>query len=467
MAIDLQSYARRAVEWWGAGDAQHVVRDLCEEHGQRPRLTLPLPGGVWLPMIWVYPGTYLQGSPPDEHGRCENEGPQRKVTLTRGFWLGETPVTQAQWFAVMGNNPSRFQEAGNPEAPQRPVERVSWEDAVAFAKAVEVLHPGFGARLPTEAEWEYACRAGTATATYAGDLNTQGDLVAVLDGIAWYGANAEGGTHPVGQKRANPWGFHDMLGNVLEWCLDGAEDWSDPYEPGPVTDPMRGADPFGFHGVDPGTTSHEKTEAPTELSAGQGSAPPTPDCASPGGDDPFAECGAQATTTTPAGREQRTGMPTSSVSAPTAAHTSDSESAAGGDPPFALSADAPMEAMASMCGQHSATPTRGTGGTSTGETSGSESLRGDDPFAVSGECLVASPLDGCGQPPGLCESAESRAFETRSSDSAAPAGGEHKRRLLRGGRWAGANEPRSAYRYPCPSTLRSSDVGFRLSGVAC
>ncbi len=124
------------------------------------------------------------GSPETETGRWNNEGPQHPVTLTQGFWLGEVPVTQALWTAVMGENPSEFRDEA------RPVETVSWDDCQGFVKAVNEKVPGLDLRLPTEAEWEYVCRAGTTAATWAGDLEIKGlHNASRLDSIAWYGGN--------------------------------------------------------------------------------------------------------------------------------------------------------------------------------------------------------------------------------------------------------------------------------------
>ena len=169
--------------------------------------TLTLPGGVEMEMICVAPGSFTMGSPSSEEGRYDDET-QHRVTLTKGFWLGRYEVTQKQWQSVMGPNPSSFQGDSNP------VDNVSWNDCQEFVRKVNDAARrqfGGGARLPTEAEWEYACRAGTSGA-YAGTGR--------LDDMGWYWDNSGGKTHPVGQKRPNAWGFYDMHGNVYEWCSD-------------------------------------------------------------------------------------------------------------------------------------------------------------------------------------------------------------------------------------------------------
>ncbi len=178
--------------------------------------------GTGIEMLLVPPGTFMMGcSPSDQYGCDPDENPVHEVTLTQPFYLGRYEVTQAQWSAVMGSNPSHHQ--GYPDSPARPVENVSWTMIQAFESAT-------GFRLPTEAEWEYACRGGTATAFNNGsnDDSTLGDL-------AWYAANSNGQTHPVGQKMANNLGFHDMHGNVWERC----EDWYGPgfYAASPNIDP--------------------------------------------------------------------------------------------------------------------------------------------------------------------------------------------------------------------------------------
>lgn len=187
----------------------------------------PLARQVEQRMRWIPPGTFLMGSPEAERGRFDDEGPQHEVIVTRGFWLGETPVTQALWVAVMGENPSEFR-GERPDELERPVEQVSWDDCQVFLERLNVQVAGLAARLPTEAEWECACRAGTQGATWVGELSGE-EEAPELDAIAWYGGNSGGETHPVGRKAPNPYGLHDMLGNVYEWCQDAAEDRSKPY----------------------------------------------------------------------------------------------------------------------------------------------------------------------------------------------------------------------------------------------
>ena len=193
--------------------------------------TLTLPGGAKMEMIYVGPGSFMMGSPESEDGR-DNDETQHRVTLTKGFWLGKYEVTQSQWQSVMGNNPSYF------KSNDRPVENVSWEDCQQFIQKVNASAKqqlGGGARLPTEAEWEYACRAGTTTAYYWGNA-LNGDK-ANCDGNNPCGTTAKGQfkgeTTSVGSYGANPWGFFDMHGNVWEWC----QDWYGSYN-ADATDPQ-------------------------------------------------------------------------------------------------------------------------------------------------------------------------------------------------------------------------------------
>lgn len=162
---------------------------------------------------YIPPGRFRMGSPESEPGRWNDEGPRHTVELSEGYWLADTPCTQALWVSVMDNNPSQFVD------PKHPVENVSWDDCQEFLGRLNDRVPGLNARLPSEAEWEYACRAGTRGPTWVGDLD--GEIIArVLDPIAWYEGNSDGRTHPVGNKAVNPLGLYDMLGNVWEWCQD-------------------------------------------------------------------------------------------------------------------------------------------------------------------------------------------------------------------------------------------------------
>ena len=197
--------------------------------------TTPLSDSVGLDMVWCPPGTFIMGSPEDEIGGAGET--QHQVTLTKGFWIGKYPITQAQYKAVIGSNPSLYVNDNNP------VECVNWYEATNFcAKLTEFersagrLPDGYRYTLPTDAQWEYACRAGTTTALNSGKNLTNKDSCPNMDEVGWYQSNSGGHPHPVGQKLPNAWGLYDMHGNVWEWCLDY---WvSDSYpDNNPVIDP--------------------------------------------------------------------------------------------------------------------------------------------------------------------------------------------------------------------------------------
>ena len=183
-------------------------------------MQIEIKDGVIMTFCWIPPGKFTMGSPSNEEGRSDDEN-QVEVILIKGFWMAKTEVTQAQWEAVMGSNPSRFKGAN------LPVENVSWNDVQDFLKKVNRIAGKSDGRkmvLPTEAQWEYAARAGE-DGPYSGGA---------IGEVAWYDANSDGRTHPVGTKNPNAWGLHDMHGNVWEWCAD----WYDAGLPG-------GTDPSG------------------------------------------------------------------------------------------------------------------------------------------------------------------------------------------------------------------------------
>ena len=172
-------------------------------------------------------GTFTMGSPSSELGRDGDET-QHQVTLTQPFYMQTTEVTQAQWEAVMGSNPSWFSGCST-----CPVEQVSWNDAQDYIAQVNLMGDGTYS-LPTEAQWEYAARAGSTTAFYNGGITGAGcDYDQNLNAIGWYCYNSGSETHPVAGKAPNAWGLYDMSGNVWEWCAD----WWGSYSPSAVTDP--------------------------------------------------------------------------------------------------------------------------------------------------------------------------------------------------------------------------------------
>lgn len=181
--------------------------------------------------VYIPGGSFVMGSPEDEWRRNENEY-QHKVTLTQGFSMQTTEVTQGQWKKVMGDNPSHFLNCGD----SCPVENVNWYQVQDFIKKLNEMENTKSYRLPTEAEWEYACRAGGKSAFGSAEIESECKECGYsnqLDQVGWYFRNSDQGTHPVGQKKPNAWGLYDMHGNVWEWC----QDWHGKYPFHSVTDP--------------------------------------------------------------------------------------------------------------------------------------------------------------------------------------------------------------------------------------
>ncbi|MCI5146596.1 MAG: formylglycine-generating enzyme family protein, partial [Candidatus Electrothrix sp. AR3] len=189
-------------------------------------------------LVYIPAGCFMMGSSPDDEGHQKNEGPVHEVCLN-AFWMGKYQVTQGQWQKIMGQNPAKFQKGD-----KYPVEQVSWDDVQSFLKKLN-KKSGKGYRLPTESEWEYACRANGSSKYSGGDD---------LDALGWYYKNSGHSTHPVGKKKANAFGLHDMSGNVWEWCHDwyGADYYAsspkdNPTGPNSGTDRvLRGGYYFGY-----------------------------------------------------------------------------------------------------------------------------------------------------------------------------------------------------------------------------
>lgn len=194
-----------------SGDVVFEVFAVAESNN----LKGPLTG---MEFVKIPAGSFVMGSPSNESYRDNDEGPQRTVHI-KSFYMMTTEVTQKMWFEVMGNHPSNW------KGDNLPVDQVSWNACHDFIKKLNARYPGKNFRLPTEAEWEYACRAGTTTRFYSG--NSESDLARA----GWYIGNSGSKTHPVGQKVPNAWGLYDMHGNVWEWC----EDWyHDSYQNAPT-----------------------------------------------------------------------------------------------------------------------------------------------------------------------------------------------------------------------------------------
>jgi formylglycine-generating enzyme required for sulfatase activity len=192
-----------------------------------------LTNSLGMKLVLIPAGSFQMGSPANEEGGHADEV-QHEVKLTKSFYLGATEVTQGQYLKVIGKNPSNFQKGTvrNDDTSDYPVESITWQNAVDFCRKLNELPEekaaGRSYRLPTEAEWEYACRAGMSGPFNATDEPEQ------LHHIAWYQTSSENSTHPVGELNPNAWGLHDMHGNVWEWCHDH---FQNRYEKEAVTDP--------------------------------------------------------------------------------------------------------------------------------------------------------------------------------------------------------------------------------------
>jgi formylglycine-generating enzyme required for sulfatase activity len=196
------------------------------EQGSPRELSVDLGGGVKLEMVLIPAGEFLMGLPDSDKDASTYEKPRHRVRITKPFYLGKHPLTQEQWEAVMGNNPNAYR------MPKHPVEQVSWHDCRQFLDKLNRRGNPVGKfQMPSEAQWEYACRAGSTTSYCFGDDESK------LGQYAWYGAHFEAPpvTHPVGSKKPNAWGLYDMHGHVLEWCAD----WYDAgyYARSPTEDP--------------------------------------------------------------------------------------------------------------------------------------------------------------------------------------------------------------------------------------
>ena len=222
-----------------AQDASNTWTDpSARTPGQRFYRAVSVPAPADTNLVFIQPGTFTMGSPTSEAERDVTYETQHTVTISRGFWMEKFLVTQGDYLSVVGSNPSYFTSAnGYSDDLTRPVETVGWSDATNYCALLTAQELTGGRiptnsvyRLPTEAEWEYACRAGTTTRFYYGDDLAYTDLV----NYAWYAGNNSNTTHPVGQKLPNAWGLYDMAGNVFEWC----QDWYGPYPGGSVTDPQ-------------------------------------------------------------------------------------------------------------------------------------------------------------------------------------------------------------------------------------
>ena len=180
-------------------------------------------------MTYIPAGSFMMGSPVSEKGRYEDET-QHRVQMTKGFFMGVTEVTRQQWQMIMGDTPAK----SDPGGANHPVDHVSWNECQQFIMALNKQEKSRRYRLPSEAEWEYACRAGSDSALTNGDITHMGcEHDPNLNRVGWYCGNTEEMTQPVGKKEPNAWGLHDMHGNAWEWC----QDWYEKYPEGQSLNP--------------------------------------------------------------------------------------------------------------------------------------------------------------------------------------------------------------------------------------
>lgn len=210
----------------GCGDKSTGPDQSIGPNHEEGDLVVDLPNGSKMAFIWIEPGTFIMGAPESEEGRSTFEGPQHQVTLTKGYYLGKYEVTQGQWMQVMGTQPwgSEIDSIGS----DFPALRITWRGAQDFMAKLNAQTDGAIYRLPTEAEWEHACRAGTNTSWFFGrSVNS-------LSEYAWWDGNVDG-PQKVGGRLANPWRIYDLYGNAYEWT----QDWWAPYaSANPQIDPQ-------------------------------------------------------------------------------------------------------------------------------------------------------------------------------------------------------------------------------------
>jgi len=218
-------------ELWDARDYSGPTRGFAVRLKRKTvsRDDKKITNSLGMEFVYIPPGTFMMGSPSGEKGRLKDEK-QHRVTLTKGFYMQTTEVTQGQWRAVMGSNPSHFKSCGD----DCPIEKVSWNDVQKFIQKLNQREDSGAYRLPTEAEWEYTCRAGSTTAFANGGISElHCGYDSNLSAMGWYCGNSNKKTHSVARKNPNTWGLYDMHGNVFEWC----QDWYGNYPSSSVTDP--------------------------------------------------------------------------------------------------------------------------------------------------------------------------------------------------------------------------------------